>query len=263
MSGFLAVLFLACAGWGAWAAGDGITNPALAERICRDTISRVQARDALGKDAARNGYADLEECLRRGAPQTMLAPFRALGKCVDYQRAFQGGDLLAAYKPEGAKMQEAVKAFETVLPVLDRALARPNFIWPSEWEKGAAACFPNFILMKDIAANLVAYAKVCAVTGKLSRATHYILVTLARLGGLKLLCALQLHRLEKGSYPETLDQLVPGVLVTLPRDYLSQDGKFTYKKVGDDFQLSSTVAPALQKVLPTTTFSYRPPHPMW
>ena len=94
-----------------------------------------------------------------------------------------------------------------------------------------------------------------------SRAMAQFRFTLAKIGGLKLLCALQLYRLEKGSYPDSLDQLVPGVLKTLPQDYVSADSKFVYKKVGDDFQLSSTLSPIMAETLSVKGFSYRPPEP--
>ncbi|MBI2263626.1 MAG: hypothetical protein HYU64_00410 [Armatimonadetes bacterium] len=71
---------------------------------------------------------------------------------------------------------------------------------------------------------------------------------LTRIGGFKLLCGIELYNLEQGSYPDTLEQLVPRVLKVLPQNFANDDGKFTYKRRGDDFELSLGLSPTTAKV---------------
>lgn len=46
-----------------------------------------------------------------------------------------------------------------------------------------------------------------------------------------LLLALELHRAERGSYPDSLDALVPHALAGLPRDPFAPDGRFRYRRL--------------------------------
>ena len=422
--GFLVVLVVGYLGLQLWISSYRITNPELAEQIRKDTIGRIQARDSLGQDPATNGYADLKDTLQRETPKELKAPYLAFERWADSSKSPKQASVLDAYATEGPQIRKAARQFETVLPVLDRALAKPHFIWPSEWEKGPSAMLPNFLQLRADTFNLVAYAEYCTVTGRPARALHHVLASmelgarvaqngtllpcmigvaldsiavdggcrilardpaltakdyraalarldalpmtprthldrmdeefeyevkclellvtnpratgadpglftvwrfpgllqrersiltnlyllqrpslekmrlpsedgidmaraiedshsflasiivpnttralaqfravLSRIGGFKLLCALEVHRLEKGAYPNTLEQLVPSVLPSLPHDYLSADGKYTYKRTSRDFQLSTTPAPALARFLDGQSFSFRPPAP--
>jgi len=54
------------------------------------------------------------------------------------------------------------------------------------------------------------------------------------LGGAKLALALELHNLERGEYPETLDALTPAILPELPIDPYAKDGRYGYKRLEGD-----------------------------
>jgi hypothetical protein len=51
--------------------------------------------------------------------------------------------------------------------------------------------------------------------------------------GTRLLLAIELHKVEKGAYPATLDALVPAYLPSIPRDPFAADGAFRYRRLDD------------------------------
>ena len=57
--------------------------------------------------------------------------------------------------------------------------------------------------------------------------------TRASLQALRISLALELHRLERGTYPDTLDQLAPGFFTDIPTDP-THDGPFIYRLLSDD-----------------------------
>lgn len=61
-----------------------------------------------------------------------------------------------------------------------------------------------------------------------------------RFDGMRITAALNLYRLDNGGYPENLDSLAPKYLGEVPKDSFAPDGKFVYKRKGnDDFILYS------------------------
>lgn len=60
-----------------------------------------------------------------------------------------------------------------------------------------------------------------------------------RLNGIRTLIALKLFMLEKGAWPDSLGELVPGYLSSLPEDYFSDKGSFCYEKNGQKILLYS------------------------
>lgn len=62
-------------------------------------------------------------------------------------------------------------------------------------------------------------------------------ITLLRAVELK--AALEAYRLKTGSYPEHLEDLIPGSLSRIPTDLLSVDGSFVYAKDSKGYRLSS------------------------
>ncbi len=64
-------------------------------------------------------------------------------------------------------------------------------------------------------------------------------------GGILLAAGLKLYRKEKGKYPESLSELVPDYLKEIPKDPYSPDGKFVYKKDGENVQLY-TIGPDMK-----------------
>lgn len=63
-----------------------------------------------------------------------------------------------------------------------------------------------------------------------------------QLAAVELIAALETHRLETGSYPLKLEQLIPGVITRIPTDSLSSGGKFTYQSDGKSYTLTSLLA---------------------
>lgn len=64
-------------------------------------------------------------------------------------------------------------------------------------------------------------------------------------GGVLLAAALKLYKIEKGKYPEELSEIVPDYLKEIPKDPYSPDGKFVYKKDGENVQLY-TIGPDMK-----------------
>lgn len=64
-------------------------------------------------------------------------------------------------------------------------------------------------------------------------------------GGILLAAALKLYKKEKGKYPESLSELAPDYLREIPKDPYSPDGKFVYKKNGNNVQLY-TIGPDMK-----------------
>lgn len=80
---------------------------------------------------------------------------------------------------------------------------------------------------------------------------------MTRDSALQILAALQLYRLDHQSYPKRLEELVPGYLSALPRDWAVPDGAFLYSQTGKDFTLSTSykgtyVRPELLSFYPAT-----------
>ena len=153
-------------------------DPGSSAQVLQDAIRRVRARDTLAEDASKNGYPDLKDCLQRETPAQVKAPYLALAPWTFPASGKNDTDILVAYGKHQTEIQAAVKTFETVLPVLDRVLAKPNFLWPSEWDKGPAASVPNFVQLRAIVQNMVGYAEYCAVTGKPDQALQYLVGTI-------------------------------------------------------------------------------------
>ena len=57
--------------------------------------------------------------------------------------------------------------------------------------------------------------------------------------GIMLAAALKLYKIEKGKYPDSLSELVPGYIAEIPKDPYSPHEKFVYKKDGDNVKLYS------------------------
>lgn len=53
------------------------------------------------------------------------------------------------------------------------------------------------------------------------------------LGGVQLLLALEVHRIENGGYPDSLESLAPAILDEVPRDSFAPDGRFVYRRLND------------------------------
>lgn len=70
-----------------------------------------------------------------------------------------------------------------------------------------------------------------------------------QLAAVELIAALETHRLEKGSYPLKLEQLIPGVITRIPTDSLSPGGKFTYRSDGKSYTLTSLATGAGAKAI--------------
>jgi hypothetical protein len=51
--------------------------------------------------------------------------------------------------------------------------------------------------------------------------------------------ALRAYRVERGRYPDRLDQLVPGALVRVPDDPFALKGQLRYRRKGDSYVLYS------------------------
>ncbi|MEW6279056.1 MAG: hypothetical protein AB1758_10560 [Candidatus Eremiobacterota bacterium] len=88
------------------------------------------------------------------------------------------------------------------------------------------------------AAQLI-YSDLSSVSGTYRKA-------LARNGALKVLAALQLHRMDHGGYPGRLEDLAPSILAELPKDWTSPDGRFRYELKAGQVTLGSGGDASLQ-----------------
>jgi hypothetical protein len=130
--------------------------------------------------------------------------------------------LLRRRPPEGAQVRATLDTlFDaavrlTELPAQERALA-----W--EAHRRAWETVPGEQAITALLATAAAQSTLRPLLREVD--THE-----TRLGGVRLLLAIALHRAETGAYPATLDALVPEHLPVLPRDPLASDGAFRYRR---------------------------------
>lgn len=67
----------------------------------------------------------------------------------------------------------------------------------------------------------------------IKRTYKRFITTRSILSGLKLIDALKKYKDKNGSYPEKLNQLVPGYIAEIPQDPLSDNGKYVYRSNGE------------------------------
>ena len=77
------------------------------------------------------------------------------------------------------------------------------------------------------------------------KAYMYYVVTRIQYSGTMLAVALKLYHGENGKYPLNLSELVPDYLKEIPKDSYSPDGKFVYKRNGENVQLY-TIGPDMK-----------------
>ncbi len=71
-----------------------------------------------------------------------------------------------------------------------------------------------------------------------------------RLSAAELMAALETYKLEKGAYPATLEELIPGYLTRIPPDSLSPSGSFEYSLKGEGYRLvSKPTGPGAQEIV--------------
>ena len=125
---------------------EGI-NPE-AQALYDSVEKKVLEGDSVAPES--NGYSLLAGVLSKESHDGDKAPFQALNRYADIYSE-QGPEAASKALESGGKDLES---FLTIQPTLVEVIKRPNFNWPSEWDKGASAPIPNLILLRDAARGL-------------------------------------------------------------------------------------------------------------
>lgn len=128
--------------------GCSSEQPETAQQLRSRGTSLATSLDHL--PVAENGYPFLAAVLSRQAGPADQHPFRAL--------SWFYRDQPGAVDLTQAGASTSLEVFSQVFPVLLRALERPHFAWPSQWELGPEALVPNLVLLRDISRALCVYA---------------------------------------------------------------------------------------------------------
>jgi hypothetical protein len=176
--GGLAFVLLAGLLFCVWLRMYKVTDPARATEIRKNAVAAVKARDQLGENAATNGYSDLQYILQRESKPDEMAPYRALTDFSYAASATTKKDMLTAWTDRHDEAVKAAAQFETVMPKIQTAFGKPNFIWPSNWKLGPKAPVPNFIMMRALVQNLMGYAEYLELKGQPDQALAIYLSSL-------------------------------------------------------------------------------------
>ncbi|MDQ7824894.1 MAG: hypothetical protein RDV48_18995 [Candidatus Eremiobacteraeota bacterium] len=131
-------------------------------------------------------------------------------------------------------------------------------------------CFETLSMPADLGLNLTADLAALQKKGAILCSIYYPNVTralahkkfiLTRISALKILAALQAYKSDRGSYPPRLEDLCPGYLKEVPRDYMSKEGTFLYSLKDKSFTLASQsyIYREITTNRLTDVFSYFPP----
>ena len=184
------------------------------ERILADRFGRLHQLDALGGNPSPSEAEEYSTAISVLMPDGWFRQNQAQ-LMLGYQSLLDSAR--TAMKP--ATRTEALKEAQTLDEVADRFLL-----------EASAHTTPRNFLVRRLLPSL----------GKSSQRAHRA-ITVARMGAIA--CALERHHLAHGRYPESLLDLGPATLKSLPDDWMSgqpfhyrrtEDGRFELWSVGPD-----------------------------
>lgn len=123
-------------------------DPAEVQRIRDATIKRIEQANAT--PSSRNGYDVLAPALLYGAPAGLTQPYSILGPYTERTHA----DIVTNLKQSPAKSRADLAQAARVLPDIRKALARPEFVPPTNWRQGFNGKVPNYIVLRGVAQTL-------------------------------------------------------------------------------------------------------------
>lgn len=146
----------------------------------------------------------------------------------------------------------------------------PKSYWQSErkafWNNQLALCYTwwNLALPENRDQGKNAFFNFTSelLVANSQRAQTQFCYLHSHLSALILCCELERYRLDRGTYPATLDQLVPAYLPELPEDFmkpsiLGRKGGFDYQRTGNGYRLVSR-SPAYERIQMETEQVYGP-----
>lgn len=148
----------------------------------------------------------------------------------------------------------------SVLPWCMRVLSRPivsRFQLPTQnyymQVRPALATqdFDAIVAAHRTAAEGLEESPVCLAMLLVEYGPDAFLTTRSQRSAARIVAALQAYRLDRGSYPGSLEMLVPAYLDDVPMDMAAR-GPFHYRAASGDFTLTSTASVWAQRKLPTT-----------
>ena len=223
-------------------------NPNLEERVRADlailAVGRKVARDSrvmvhyrAGLKVQKAALADLAQIIKGGA----LSAEDLRG-------------LIAALQMEVSSPQELVKVLDTEYLLACRELVR-DVSDPVAREREENALAARYMKMRSYFAedkppaggfvfnDVLPQTQGCAWT----QSRPDFMADLGRsreaatlLASVELQAALAAYKLEEGSYPESLEKLVPGYLTRVPPNTLAEDGAFDYQPTSASYRLAPT-----------------------
>ena len=119
-----------------------------AQALYDSVEKRVLDGDSVAPD--ENGYTLLANVLSSESEEKDKAPYQSLNSYAEIYDQ-QGPEAASKALASGAK---DIETFQAIHPTLLEVIKRPNFNWPSEWDKGVSATIPNLIVIRDAARGL-------------------------------------------------------------------------------------------------------------
>ncbi|MEW6279960.1 MAG: hypothetical protein AB1758_15125 [Candidatus Eremiobacterota bacterium] len=162
------------AGIQVWFLTFTVSDRAAANKLGRDAVARVEARDHLAADATRNHFIALKASFY-GSGDSRTRAWTAFGK---FSRQSEGKkiDHAALVKNPTPEFSTALSDFEAGLPELTQLLSSPNILWDSDWSRGPLATAPNYLTLRKIAQNLAGYTDYLRAAGRPSDALRIALL---------------------------------------------------------------------------------------
>ncbi len=170
----LGVLLLLLTGLRVWCLSYKCTDPKLAEQVEQETLSRLKRQDRESEDQQNNSWSDAR------------AVFNLVGTVPD-PHAYEEASALKEWSPmmpkskplkDSLDSQEFKKALAGYLKsqaMLKPIFAKPEFIWPSQWEKGFEARTPVYSSFRDLFAAGITYSEYLKIKGKTGPALELLL----------------------------------------------------------------------------------------
>jgi hypothetical protein len=170
----LGVLLLLLTGLRVWCLSYKCTDPKLAEQVEQETLSRLKRQDRESEDQQNNSWSDAR------------AVFNIVGTLPD-PVAYEEASALKEWSPmlpksrplkdslDSPEFKKALAGYLKSQAMLKPIFAKPEFIWPSQWEKGFEAGTPVYSTFRDLFAAGITYSEYLKIKGKPGPALELLL----------------------------------------------------------------------------------------
>lgn len=170
----LGILLLLLTGLRVWCLSYKCTDPKLAEQVEQETLSRLKRQDREAEDTQNNSWSDARALfnLVGAAPDPIVyADASALKEWSPIiPKSRQVKDSL-----DSAEFKKAVAGYQNSQALLEPIFTKPEFTWPSQWEKGYEARTPVYATFRDLFAAGIAYSEYLRLKGKPGEALELLL----------------------------------------------------------------------------------------